>query len=204
MVRAEGLTLILFKDVRYLLSEVDPLKVRPCVAEAAFVGRSNVGKSSLLNALLGSPLAKVSQTPGRTRTINVYQAAPERWLVDLPGYGFARGPEAERRTWRAMVEGYLTGRPSLRVVVLLMDAEVGPTPLDVSMMEWLSEKHIPFRPIAAKADKVKPSRQGPRRREIAQELGIPPEALAWVSSSQGDGVKELRNALKEDLSRTAP
>jgi GTP-binding protein len=190
---------IAFKDPRYLLSETDPAKLRPCQAEVAFAGRSNVGKSSLLNALLGKPLAKVSQTPGRTRTINVYEAAPSRWLVDLPGYGFARGPEAERRSWRDMIEGYLTGRPSLRRVVVLVDAEVGPTALDVQMVEWLASLNLPYRAVASKADKVKPSRWQPRRREVAEVLGLAPEALAWVSASKGDGVDALSAALRADL-----
>src|SRR4051794_18353285 len=128
----------LFKDFEYLLTEVDPARVPLCVAEAAFVGRSNVGKSSLLNALCGGRknLARVSQTPGRTRTINVF-AAGDLWLVDLPGYGYAVGPESERKAWRGMIEGYLTSRVSLRCVYALVDAEVGPTALDLQLLEWM-------------------------------------------------------------------
>jgi GTP-binding protein len=188
-----------FENARYLLSEADPAKLGPCAAEAAFVGRSNVGKSSLINALLGRPLAKVSQTPGRTRTINVFEITGGRWVVDLPGYGFARGPETERAAWRGMIEGYLTSRPSLREVFVLVDAEVGPTPLDVQMLEWLRAEGLPARPVATKADKVKPSRSVLRRREVAASLGVLPEGLAWVSTAKDVGVRELRRELAELL-----
>lgn len=191
----------MFENARYLLSEVDPLKVPPCAAEVAFVGRSNVGKSSLINAVLGTPLAKVSQTPGRTRTINAYQAAHNRWLVDLPGYGFARGPEKERLAWRGMIERYLTDRPSMRGVVVVVDAEVGPTDLDQQMMTWLEEWQLPFRPVATKTDKVKPSLQLPRRNEVARAIGVAPEALAWVSAAKGAGIGPLRNELAETLKK---
>jgi GTP-binding protein len=193
--------MVLFRDVRYLMSESDPHRVRPCKAEVAFVGRSNVGKSSLVNALLGRPLAKVSQTPGRTRTINVFQCAPERWLVDLPGYGFAVGPERERASWRGMIEGYLTGRASIRKIVVVIDAEVGPTAQDLQMTEWLGAQGLPYRAAATKTDKVKPSRHVPRRKEVAGLLGLAPGDLAWVSAAKGAGVRELRAALAQDLQR---
>ena len=192
--------MITLRDAKYLMSETDPAKVPPCLAEVAFVGRSNVGKSSLLNALFGRTLAKVSQTPGRTRTINVYQAVPGRWLVDLPGYGFARGPEKERAAWGGMIEGYLTNRASLRAVLALVDAEVGPTALDLQMLEWARSRGIPVRPVAAKTDKVKPSRALLRRREVAGLLGVPEDELAWVSAARDAGVRELRDDVLREIS----
>ena len=104
---------MILHQATYLLTEADPNRLTRAVAEVAFVGRSNVGKSSLLNALCGQKgLARVSQTPGRTRTINVFAVKPERWLVDLPGYGFAVGPDAEKRKWKEMIEEI--GRASCR------------------------------------------------------------------------------------------
>lgn len=191
----------MIKDAKYLLTETDPFKVPPCAAELAFVGRSNVGKSSLLNAVLGNNLARVSQTPGRTRTINVYQVSFGRWLVDLPGYGFARGPERERRAWRDMIEGYLTGRESLRAVISLVDAEVGPTELDLQMMEWLESQSIPFMTVATKADKVKASRLFAQKKEVAQAVGVAPEALIWVSAARGSGIGPLRDSLLNILNK---
>lgn len=180
------------ENVRFLLSEVAPEKLGPCGAEVAFVGRSNVGKSTLLNALCGRSLARVSSTPGRTRTINVFLAGHDRWLVDLPGYGYVAGRPAEAEGWGAMIEGYLTGRPTLRMVFALVDAKVGPTRLDMEMLDWLAAKGLPWRIVATKADQVKPSRTVARRREVARALGMEPEALAWVSAARGAGMPALR------------
>ncbi len=178
--------------VKFLLSENDPGKLGACAAEVTFVGRSNVGKSSLLNALFRKDLARVSSWPGRTRSINVFQAGADRWLVDLPGYGFAQGPEAERARWRKMIEAYLTGRPHLRMVFVLIDAKVGPTSLDLRMIAWLKAMRLRRRVVATKADQVKPSRAVTQRREVAKVLGMQPADLAWVSARDGAGIVELR------------
>lgn len=185
----------LLQGLRFLKSETDPARLGPCAAEVSFVGRSNVGKSSLLNAVCRQTLARVSNTPGRTRTINVFAAPGDRWLVDLPGYGFAAGPEAEREAWAAMIEGYLAGRPSLRMVFALVDAKVGPTKLDLSMLDWLEAAGLPWCAVATKTDQVKPSRAALRRREVAHALGLQPEELGWLSAAKGSGVAELRGAV---------
>lgn len=189
-------TLHPLRNASFLVSASDAGRLGPCRAEVAFVGRSNVGKSSLLNALAGqAQLARVSRTPGRTRLINVFLAGPDRWIVDLPGYGYAAGPRAESEAWRAMVEGYLLGRPSLRMVFVLIDAEVGPTPLDLQMVDWLRHVRLPHRVVAAKADQVKPGRQAARRRDVAAALRLGPDAVAWVSSKKGKGLADLRSEL---------
>ncbi len=179
-------------DVKYFISETDPKRLGTCVAEITFVGRSNVGKSTLLNALCRKDLARVSNTPGRTRTINVFLVGRDRWLVDLPGYGFAKGPREERAGWGPMIENYLTGRPTLKMVFSLIDAKVGPTKLDFEMHDWLDAKGLPWRAVATKADQVQASRAVLHRRDIALEMGLEPEQLAWVSAQKNIGVRELR------------
>ena len=180
----------------FLTSAPDAAQLGPCRAEVALVGRSNVGKSSLLNALTSQAgLARVSKTPGRTRLINVFLAGPDRWIVDLPGYGYAAGPRAESDTWQAMIEGYLLGRPSLRKLFVLVDAEVGPTKLDLQMLTWIRHVRMPHQVVAAKADQVKPGRLSARRRDVAAALGLAPDAVAWVSSKKGKGLTELRNEM---------
>lgn len=178
--------------LKYLKSGWDSAALGECMAEIAFLGRSNVGKSSLLNALCGEALANVSSTPGRTRAINVFAAEGGRWLVDLPGYGYAEGDQKQRGAWGPMIEAYLVARPSLRMLFVLVDGKVGPTKLDRELVRWLQERGLPWRPVATKTDQVKSSQASARRRDIATDLGVLPEALAWVCSRDGSGIRELR------------
>ncbi len=147
----------ILRRAEYLLSETEPDRLAPARAEVAFVGRSNVGKSSFLNAICQRRgLANVSKTPGRTRAINIFAIDPLRWLVDLPGYGFAVGPAASREGWSAMIEGYLTSRPSLRGIFLLIDSKVGPTKLDHEMRSDGSKAGgLPYFLVGNKIDQVK-------------------------------------------------
>lgn len=187
-------------DVRFLKSASAVKQLGVCHAEVAFVGRSNVGKSSLLNALVRQKaLARTSKTPGRTRLINVFLTGPDRWIVDLPGYGYATGPKAEKEGWAEMIEGYLVGRDSLRMVFVLVDAEVGPTKLDLQMLEWLRGEGLPHRIVATKADKVKPSRALAQRRDVAKLLNLEPNDIAWVSADKGTGLPDLRYEVAELL-----
>jgi GTP-binding protein len=180
-------------DTRFVTSASNVQQLGTCHAEVAFVGRSNVGKSSLLNALANqTQLARVSRTPGRTRLINVFVTGPDRWIVDLPGYGYAAGPKDESKTWQAMIEGYLLGRKTLRMVFVLVDAEVGPTKLDHQMVDWLRSTDLPCRIVATKADQVKPSRQLAQRRDVAAAFGLQPGDIAWASSQKGTGIPDLR------------
>ncbi|MFI5348536.1 MAG: ribosome biogenesis GTP-binding protein YihA/YsxC [Elusimicrobiota bacterium] len=181
-----------FANVKFVISETDPARLPYYASEIAFVGRSNVGKSSLINALFRKDLARTSSTPGRTRTINVFSASPTAALIDLPGYGFATGPAAERAGWGGMIEGYLTQRPGLRMIFVLIDAKVGPTELDKRMVVWLQAARLPWRAVATKADQVKSSKAAAQRRDSARVLGLLPEQLAWVSVPERLGIKELR------------
>ncbi|MCX5778473.1 MAG: ribosome biogenesis GTP-binding protein YihA/YsxC [Elusimicrobia bacterium] len=189
------------RDAHYTRTVVDHLLLGECKAEVAFVGRSNVGKSSVLNAVCNQKnLARTSQTPGKTRTINVFETARGKWIIDLPGYGFAVGPASERNTWPEMIENYLTNRPSLRMVYMLIDAKVGPTKLDRQMAIWLQSKSIPYRVIANKVDKIPAPLQQARRKEIAGALGIRAEDMRWVSATKPIGMRELEHEVAEELS----
>jgi GTP-binding protein len=181
-----------FTNAKFVISETDAARLPHYPAEIAFVGRSNVGKSSLINALFRKDLARTSSTPGRTRTINVFSASPVAALVDLPGYGYASGPAAERAGWGAMIEGYLIQRPGLRRIFVLIDAKVGPTELDKQMVVWLQAARLPWRAVATKADQVKQSQTPARRSDLARRLGLLPTDVAWVSVEDGRGIRELR------------
>ena len=189
-----------------LVSELPPAR-----AEVAFVGRSNVGKSSLLNALANrKELARTSKTPGATRLLNVYEfeTLPQgRWVVDLPGYGFAKVPGTERDRWQGMIEGYLTERKSLQVIFVLVDGEIGPTDLDHQTDDWLSHLGLNHRFVATKADKVSATRKDARRRDAAEQLGLTERELIWTSASKGIGIAELRAEITRALdvaSKPAP
>ena len=181
-----------FANAQFVISETDPSRLPHFESEIAFVGRSNVGKSSLINALFKRDLARTSSTPGRTRTINIFSASPNAALVDLPGYGFAKGPAAERETWGPMIEGYLRQRPNLRRIFVLIDAKVGPTELDRHMVVWLQSANLPWRAVATKTDQVKASLTVSRRADAARRLGLLAQELAWVSVDAHIGIRELR------------
>ncbi|MEE8242134.1 MAG: ribosome biogenesis GTP-binding protein YihA/YsxC [candidate division NC10 bacterium] len=170
--------------------------------EIAFAGRSNVGKSSLLNRLLGRrKLARVSKTPGRTQTINFFRInGGAFYFVDLPGYGYAKVSERMRRSWAGMVEGYLRDRQMLRAVVMIVDARHPPTPLDQELRAWLDATRIPHLAVLTKVDKV--SRGGRRRsREIAAAAlkMRDPEQVLFFSAVTGEGERELWQHLAQYL-----
>ena len=168
----------------------------PSPCEAAFVGRSNVGKSSLINALANRrQLARVSNTPGRTKLINLFTLPSGGTIVDLPGYGYAKVPGRERAGWQAMIEGYLLERESLELVLVLVDGEIGPTKLDLQMLDWLRASGVPHTIVATKIDKVKSSKLAARKRELATACGLEVGDLMWVSASKGTGIEYLQQHL---------
>jgi GTP-binding protein len=173
--------------------------------EIAFAGRSNVGKSSLLNALLGRRgLAHVSSTPGKTQTINFF-AINQRWFfVDLPGYGYAKVPRPVQQRWRSLIEAYLTGRPSLRAVVLLLDPRRPPTELDRTMHAWLRAYDVPEIVVATKADQVPRGRRRAACDHIVAALGeAPDQTPVFVSSRTGEGRDDLWSRIDDALGSRA-
>ncbi len=163
-------------------------------AEVAFVGRSNVGKSSLINALANQKqLARVSNTPGRTQLINIFEHRGGGTVVDLPGYGYAKVPGHVRREWPEMIEGYLLEREGLAMVFVLVDGAIGPTPLDEQMLDWLRDNDIPHTVVATKMDKVKSSKRRTRKRELADGCMLEVGDIVWVSASKGVNIDELRS-----------
>jgi GTP-binding protein len=170
-------------------------------AEVAFVGRSNVGKSSLVNALANrKQLARVSNTPGRTQLINLFEVASTRpepgTMVDLPGYGFAKTSKAVKRDWPEMIEGYLVDRENLSMVFVLVDGVIGPTPLDVQMLDWLRYNGVPHTVVATKFDKVKSSKRATRKKELAERCQLDQGDIVWVSATKGDGIDALRSLVR--------
>ncbi|CAB4881078.1 unannotated protein [freshwater metagenome] len=164
--------------------------------EVAVVGRSNVGKSSLINAFANrTRLAHTSKTPGRTQLINIFEVEPGVTVVDLPGYGYAKVPNRVRQDWGQMIEGYLLERDCLQMVMVLVDGEIGPTPLDVQMLEWLRSNEIPHQVIATKSDKVKSSKKPRRRKDLAEGCMLEPGDIVWVSASKGVGIDRLQDLI---------
>jgi GTP-binding protein len=192
-------------DVEVPLAEFEALAVDPASwppegpPEIAFAGRSNVGKSSLINALCQrKALARTSTTPGRTRGLVFFRARPRGEalvrLVDLPGYGYARASKQEREAWRPMVESYVEKRHALRVVVVLVDARRGAEAEEVELCEWLRTVGKPCTVVLTKADQLPATRRGEAARKLARELGLAHPALLF-STLERLGQPELWHVL---------
>ena len=145
----------MIRESRFVISNTDYQKCpRPDMPEFAFIGRSNVGKSSLINLLTGRKnLAKISRKPGKTQLINHFLIDQSWYLVDLPGYGYAKTSKAKRSEWSRMIEEYLLNRPNLQVVFVLIDSRLDPQSIDLEFINWLGEQGIPLALVFTKADK---------------------------------------------------
>ena len=175
------------------------------VPEVAFAGRSNVGKSSLLNALTNrSSLARTSNTPGRTQELNFFDVGDplQMRLVDMPGYGFAKAPKDMVRKWRFLVNDYLRGRPKLKRALVLIDSRHGIKPVDIEVMEMLDKAAVSYRLVLTKTDKIKASELQAviesTQAEARKHPAAHPEIVA-TSSEKGGGIPELRAAVLEAI-----
>jgi GTP-binding protein len=182
--------------VEFVGSFPDPLvRLDPPLPEIALIGRSNVGKSSLLNALVGKPgLARVSGTPGKTTLLNAFRL-PTFYLVDLPGYGFARAGKAARAGYRRLVTGYLRERPNLAGVVWLLDVRHDPSKDDLEIQRLLIESGRPVLAAITKGDKLGRAAARARARELATALGLHEEQVQLTSSRTRQGITDLGQSI---------
>jgi len=180
----------------YVISQLEPSEE----PQVALAGRSNVGKSSLINCLAGrKALAKVSSTPGKTQSVNFFRISPGDYtLVDLPGYGFARRSQEERAKWGKLIEHFLTGNPGLKAVAVLIDVRVTPQQSDLELVGWLRHEGIPILPVLTKCDKVNQREAAARQREWRDLLGGAATPICFSSVS-----KLGREALWTALDKTA-
>jgi GTP-binding protein len=201
------------KSVEFAGAVARPGGPRPgTLPQVAFSGRSNVGKSSLINRVLGrtrSPIARVSGTPGKTQEINFYRTVAELergndiefYLVDLPGYGYARAPESVRRKWKPLIESYLS-TPELVGVVQLIDMRRSPTEQDVQMLEYLASIEVPTLVVLTKADKLTRTAAHRAAAETIGGLGLAEEQVVPVSAHSGQGIDALLASVGSLLAET--
>ncbi len=184
--------------LEFVRSATDVEQLEPTRAELAVVGRSNVGKSSLINALANrKKLARVSNTPGRTQVLNVFSVGDTHTtVVDCPGYGYAATSKAMRADWGRMIEDYLLERPNLERIMVLVDGEIGPTKLDLQMLDWVRAHGLPEAVVATKHDKVKSSKRQKRKRELAEQCDLEPGDVLWVSAHRNVGLERLRGLMR--------
>ncbi len=188
------------RETKYLKTEADARKLGESEAEVSFIGRSNVGKSTLINTLCQKKkMAHVSKVPGKTRTINVYEVRRGRWIVDLPGYGYAIGLKREKEQLGLIIEGYLKSRERLRMIFVIVDAVAGPTKLDIIMIDWLKHYSLPFRIIVNKIDKIGSLRLDQRKKDIAAKLVVDICDISWLSSKKNIGITDLQKIVTKLL-----
>jgi GTP-binding protein len=182
-------------DVSFILSAFNESQYPPAdKPEIAFAGKSNVGKSSLLNVLVNrKKLARTSSTPGRTQSLNFFELKDKNiYLVDLPGYGFASVPLQVKKSWGTMVETYLSSRPNLKAVVVILDIRRDPGEGDLNLLNWLNQYGIQSIPVLTKADKFSRSQGMERARLIGLELGrVTASTPIIFSAKTREGMKEI-------------
>jgi GTP-binding protein len=197
-IRYENVTFV--KSV-YAFSQLPPAD-HP---EIAFAGRSNVGKSSLMNRLVNRRnLVKVSARPGKTQSLNFFEVDQALYLVDLPGYGYAKVPKGMQDAWQTLITGYLEGRPTLRCVVVILDLRHPLKSQDLELIAWLRTKAIPFLPVYTKRDKLSRNEQQKQAASLDASLNIGPAGRVLFSAKSGEGRTELVAALHRFLTSQSP
>ena len=188
---------------RFVTSAADPKQFpAPTAPEIAFLGRSNVGKSSLINSLVADKIAKTSNTPGRTQTINFFELRrpgkpqPEFFFVDLPGYGYARVPKAITTLWSGFIDPYLESRQSLALCVSLVDISIPPQQSDIQLHEWLRHHDRPYLVVATKADRISNNLLRKAVATLSQALGVPADAIISFSAKSRTGHVQLWRAIQ--------
>ncbi|MFA5515744.1 MAG: ribosome biogenesis GTP-binding protein YihA/YsxC [Desulfuromonadales bacterium] len=196
---------MIVKTTEFIKSAVHPHSYPEGDApEVAFAGRSNVGKSSLINVLVNRRgLVRTSSTPGRTQLLNFFAVNGEFTLVDLPGYGFASVPLAVKKQWGPMVRTYLESRRNLRAVVLLFDLRRVPREEDQQLLDWLEELAIPTIPVITKADKISRNRRAAQIAPIVEASGLPADAFTLFSALSKEGREEIWERIEAALATGA-
>jgi len=195
-----GADRLIIRNVEFIggMAETDGWRPESSLPEVAFAGRSNVGKSSLLNSLVRrKSFARVSRTPGRTREINFFRVNNGFVLVDLPGYGYARVSKAKKSEWRPLIESYLRRTTQLRGIVLLLDIRREPSDDDLAMLDYLAELEVPTIVALTKMDKLSKAAARERATEISRLLGLQSEQVIPFSAQSGEGRVELLEAITE-------
>jgi GTP-binding protein len=197
---------VLVKTAEFITSATRPPHYPPGeMPEIAFAGRSNVGKSSLINVLLNRKnLVRTSSTPGRTQLINFFLVNGEFMLVDLPGYGFAKVPLAVKKQWGPMMETYLSSRDNLRVVVLILDIRRVPTAEDRQMLEWLRAYSVPPLLVVTKCDKVSKNERARQAALIARTLEVEKSELHFFSALSKEGKDAVWQQIERLLAMDRP
>ncbi|MBQ1965641.1 MAG: YihA family ribosome biogenesis GTP-binding protein [Clostridia bacterium] len=185
-----------FNNAQFVTSYFDGKKIdRPKNPEVVLVGRSNVGKSSLINKLLNrKSLARVSSTPGKTISVNYYDVDGKFDLVDLPGYGFAKRPKTEQAAWGKLTEGYFSAERDIRLILMLVDLRHPPSKDDEVMFEWLMQSQTLFTVVATKADKLNKTETKKNADALSEKFGI---NVIPFSSLNGTGVEELQQIITD-------
>jgi GTP-binding protein len=193
---------MIITDAQFVVSNTDYLQCpKPDIPEYAFIGRSNVGKSSLINMLTGRKnLAKTSNTPGKTRLINHFIINNNWYLVDLPGYGFAKISKSIQFKWEKMLEDYLLHRTNLITTFILIDSRLEPQKSDIDFIAWFGEKNLPFALLFTKADKLSKSRLfnglEKYKRTLMEQWDEPPISIV-TSAKTGKGKDQVLQLIEE-------
>ncbi|MEA3436829.1 MAG: ribosome biogenesis GTP-binding protein YihA/YsxC [Thermodesulfobacteriota bacterium] len=190
---------MIIKSAEFVTSAFKPSQYPPAVLpEIAFAGRSNVGKSSLINTLVNRKrLVKTSSTPGRTQLINFFNINEKFSFVDIPGYGYAKVPASVKKKWGPMIETYITTRKTLKGVVLIMDLRRIPGPEEMNMLDWLNHYDIPSVPVLTKSDKLSKTRQQKQLKEISNTLSADKDNFILFSAKSRQGKDEVWDAVKQ-------